>query len=474
MNTELLVPKIGLRFSLNGSLFEIVFIHNGTLRYSSILGGKNFIISVEKFCEKYNLGEIEVADSSAKEILPKEKTDNLMRKQEYIKSVLYKNNHLYSKKEVYKVITELSKRINDPTPPSPRTVMRWTKLYLDNDKYLFSLNKLRPGNKYMRFTPIVESLIVSGIKEVFLDPKENRNSTDVIAYIRAKMLEQDISVHLCPSLRTIQRRIQQLDPYIVTKAKKGTRIANKTFKAAGHKKNSPFLMAAVEIDTHYLDIVVIDSEYKEVIGRPFLSCAIDTYSRCIVGFYLSMFPVNTSSTLAVFRDMLERPHTGLPGGVPSLIIPDNGVEFKNSTFSRVCNELGITIQPAQNRTPDDKAKIERFFGTITNNLIQKIRGTTFSNPTKRGDYDSKKNARATLENIESYIDEWINEIYHKSIHSETGRAPILLWQDSIKISPPHLLSLYYINIITRKAVTRNINHGQVKFSSLTYKSHVLG
>ena len=203
MNTELLVPKIGLRFSLNGSLFEIVFIHNGTLRYSSILGGKNFIISVEKFCEKYNLGEIEVADSSAKEILPKEKTDNLMRKQEYIKSVLYKNNHLYSKKEVYKVITELSKRINDPTPPSPRTVMRWTKLYLDNDKYLFSLNKLRPGNKYMRFTPIVESLIVSGIKEVFLDPKENRNSTDVIAYIRAKMLEQDISVHLCPSLRTI-------------------------------------------------------------------------------------------------------------------------------------------------------------------------------------------------------------------------------------------------------------------------------
>lgn len=426
MNIELLVPKIGLRFSLSGSLFEIIFVNNGTLRYASIAGGKNFLISVEKFCEKYNLGEIELNERSTKEILPKEKTENLMRKQEYIKSVLYKNNHLYSNQEVYKVIREVSKRINDPTPPSPRTVMRWTKLYLDNDKCLLSLNKLRPGNKYLRFTPTIENLIASSIKEIFLDNKENRNSTDVIAYIRAKMLEQNISVHLCPSLRTLQRRIQQLDPYIVTKAKKGTRIANKKFKAAGHKKNSPFLMAAVEIDTHYLDIIVIDSEYKDDIGRPFLSCAIDTYSRCIVGFYLSMLPVNASSTLAVFRNMLERPYTNLPGGVPSLIIPDNGVEFKNSTFSRVCNELGITIQPAQNRSPDDKPKIERFFGTLTDSLIQKIRGTTFSDPIKRGDYDSKKNARATLENIESYIDEWINEIYHKSIHSETGRAPILL------------------------------------------------
>ena len=250
----------------------------------------------------------------------------------------------------------------------------------------------------------IEQIITLAIKECYLEPKERRSSIDVVSFIKAKMLEQDINVNQCPSLRTIQRRIKQLDPYLVLRAKKGTRIANTTFKAAGIKKESQFVMAIVEIDTHYLDIFIIDEESKEVMGRPFLTCAIDIFTRCIVGWYLSMLPVNASSTLATIKDMLDRPHQGLPGGIPSLIIPDNGVEFKNNTMSKICCELGITIQPAQNRTPDDKAKIERFFGTITHNLIQKIKGTTFSNPREKADYEPYRVCRR-VNILRDYSDE---------------------------------------------------------------------
>ncbi|WP_334007224.1 hypothetical protein [Acinetobacter colistiniresistens] len=85
----------------------------------------------------------------------------------------------------------------------------------------------------------------------------------------------------------------------------------------------------------------------------------------------------------------------------------------------------------------------------------------------------KKNASITLANLRSYLTEWIDEIYHKTIHSSISRAPILAWGDAAKITPPILLSKYQIDVVTRKTVKRHINHGQVKFLYLTYKSHVL-
>lgn len=473
MNDQLLIPKMGLRFSLSGSLFEIVFFKNGIVRYSTVAGGKIYQISNEIFCEKIKLGEIEVTTDLDGVLLSKKTSNRIMLKQNYIKSVLNMVESLYSEKKIQIAIQKISKQINDPFPPHPRTVMRWTKQYLENGNDIFALNRFHTGNKFLRFPPELESLITRGIEEEYLGYKEHRTADDVIKNIKAKMLEQNINILHCPSLRTIQRKIKQLDPYIVMRAKKGSRIANSVFKAAGIKKSSPFLMACVEIDTHNLDIFVIESESKQVLGRPFLSCAIDIHTRCIIGLYISMLPVNASSTLGVLKDMLNRPHNGFPGGIPSLIIPDNGVEFKNSAFSHVCNELGITIQPAQNRTPNDKPHIERFFGTLTKGLIQKIRGTTFSNPRERGDYNSQKTAGVTLDNLRSYIHEWIEEIYHKSIHSELGRAPIAAWNDSIKISPPALLSSFQINVITRKALKKRINHGQVRFDYLTYKSHAL-
>jgi hypothetical protein len=52
--------------------------------------------------------------------------------------------------------------------------------------------------------------------------------------------------------------------------KKGSRVARKYFQAAGISTPSPFALYTVEIDTHYLDIIVIDPETGRALGRPFL------------------------------------------------------------------------------------------------------------------------------------------------------------------------------------------------------------
>ncbi|HAV5768655.1 TPA: transposase [Acinetobacter baumannii] len=471
MIPEIFIPKLGLRFSFQGGDFEVTFVTNDNIRYSAIKGGKIFHIKIDDFYKKYSVGIIK-CEKPAEQFLSKAISNQLMRKQYYVKSVISIARFTSSHKEVKKVITKVAEEINDNSPPSSRTVIRWTKQYLQSNSNLLSLHKTHSGNKFLRFSPEIELLISNTIAEVYLNTKEYRTSSDVLACILGKMLENNISC-TPPSLRTIQRRIEKLDPYLITKAREGSRLANQKFKASGSKMSSPFLMAIVEIDTHLLDLIIIDAQTKEVIGRPYLSCAIDVYSRSIVAFYISMLPPSTSSTLALLKEMLTRVHQGLPGGMPSLIIPDNGVEFKNSTFSRVCNELGITIQPSQNRTPDNKPHIERFFETLTFGFIQKLKGTTFSNPKDRGEYDSKKYATTTMENLESYINQWIHEIYHKSIHSGIQRAPIIVWEESIKLCPPIKLPLTQIDIITRRAITRTIHSGQIKYSNLTYKSHAL-
>lgn len=427
MNDEFILPPMGLRFTLLGSNYEVVFFHAGIVRYSAKEGGKIYKISIEKFNEKHMLGEIEFDKNANKPLLSGVENQILMRKQAYIKSTILGVKHFHSKLEILIIIRKTAKEIKDLKPPHPRTVMRWVNDYLDAGKDLYALNKFRVGNRYLRFTIEIEEIIQKAIHERLLANKENVTCQDVYDEIINTMANRSLDLNLSPKLRTIQRRIARLDPQVILRAKQGSRVANNTLKAAGEKIVSPFFMALVEIDTHILDIFIIDNVSKQVMGRPFLTCAIDVHTRCIIGYYLCMLPANTTKTLTVLKQMFLRPHQNLPGGVPALIIPDNGVEFKNTTFSRVCSDLGITIQHAQNRTPNDKPHIERFFGTLEGSLIHKIKGTTFSNPKARGDYDSLKNASITLENLRFYIDEWIHDIYHKSLHSELGKTPYTAW-----------------------------------------------
>lgn len=279
--------------------------------------------------------------------------------------------------------------------------------------------------------------------------------------------------HKIPCLRTIERRINRLDPYVVINAKKGSRSARKLLKAAGQSIISPTVMALVEIDTHYLDIIIIDDITGAILGRPFLSCAIDIYTRVIVGIFVNLYPPSALTTMCVIRDMITRPQRGLSGGVPSQIIPDNGVEFKNNSFARLCETLKITITPSQVGTPNNKPHIESFFRTLTEGLTQKLPGTTFSNSTARGDYNASKTAKMTLADVQKYAEQWINEIYHTRIHSETNRVPILAWEDATKIVKPTSLSDDEASVLCRKPYERSINKGRVLIDYLYYFSPAL-
>ncbi|RFC01352.1 transposase, partial [Klebsiella michiganensis] len=156
--------------------------------------------------------------------------------------------------------------------------------------------------------------------------------------------------------------------------------AERAAKASGRSHQVHMPMYFVQIDSHVLDVLVVDESTREVMGRPTLVLAIDVRTRCIVGWHLSMHPPSTVATLAVVKDMFTRPLRGLPGGICVHLIPDNGTEFKNSAVMRLLLKANVIIEPAAVREPNHKPHVESFFRTLTRSLVQTLPGTTFSNP----------------------------------------------------------------------------------------------
>ncbi len=474
MDKSLFLPYPGIRFIFTGhdSEFEITSTNYGMIRYAAIAGGKPFSISIESFTERYTSGEIECIFLPTRELINPSKSAEIRRKERYVQAALGMLFYPTALEPLTDLIKNVALEIEDQSPPSARTVSRWIYRYRSNNNNALSLNNQFKSNNYLRFPPEIYQIILLGIHDVYLKP-EYRTSKDVQAFILGKCAELGISTEYIPSCRTIQRYINKLDPFEVTKIKKGSQVAKKLFRAAGVSAPSPYVLYVVEIDTHYLDIIVVDPATGEPLGRPFLVCAIDVFSRAIVGTYISMFPPSAMTTLAVIKDMITRPSRGLPGGIPSIIIPDNGVEFKNNALARVCEQLKITITPSQIRDPDNKPHIERFFGTLTKGFFHKLSGTTYSNPQERGSYNSSDKAIFTLDQVKTYADRWIGNVYQQRMHTSTGRAPLALWESAIEHVKPSSLTLTDADIICRRPVERTINHGQVIIDGITYHSHAL-
>lgn len=467
-------PSIGMRFSLCGSQFEVSFVANAMVRYSANAGGRQYRIPYIEFVELQKQGKISVADCAVR-VVTESVAPTVVRKHRYVESALRQLKHPTAVEPLKAVINQVAASLGDTSPPAVSSVAKWIRRYQQSGPNGL-IGSANSGNRTIRLGVEVERIVAEAIKLVYLQ-REKHSARDVRDHVVGRLSDLGLcgareDIHV-PTLRTIQRRLKQLDPYVVTRAQRGEEAAHRLLRAAGRSIKAHAILSIVEADTHTLDVMIVDPDTKEVLGRPFLTCMIDVHTRAIVGTYVSLFPPSAVTSLAAFKDMLTRYGRGLPGGVPAQLCPDNGIEFKNSAFSRLCQALSVTLTPSQVREPNGKPHIERFFGTITNDLIQKLSGTTFSNPAQRGDYESEKRARFTLAEVRSFIDEWIERHYHRSVHARTGRAPICAWEEQVAILPPLTLAEIDVNALARRPVQRSIVHGRVRCAGLEYFSPAL-
>lgn len=248
MGNALFIPQPGFRFYFKAHpdyIFEIGSITYNAIRYAAIAGGKLFAITPNEFESRYTSGDILCVFAPDKLMINPKHSSEIHRRERYVISALRLLEYPTSDNLLSELIPKISAEIKDSNPPSSRTVARWVaqyKLALDNK---LSLKHKSKGNFTLRFTPEIYQILNQAINEVYLKP-EYRTGKDVQAYMLGRFMEQGIPLEQLPTLRSIQRHIKKLDPYIELKIKKGSRIAKKKFQAAGKSIISPFAMYDVD------------------------------------------------------------------------------------------------------------------------------------------------------------------------------------------------------------------------------------
>ena len=280
----------------------------------------------------------------------------------------------------------------------------------------------------------VEQIIETEIKRVYLKPTRP-TVTHLLAEIHARCAEEGVEL---PHRRTVEARIRTVDARVRGLKRGESHVIQATsVKPGEYTVNRP--LEVVQIDHTEIDIIVVDEQKREPIpARPWLTLAIDVFSRTITGFHISMSaPSRISVGLCLLQSVFDKaawlqersldqdwPITGLP----EAIHVDNATEFKSRAFVTGCENEGINIiyrPPAQ---PHFGGHIERLIGTMMG-AVHLLPGTTFSNPMERREYDSAGAARMTLRELENYLAVEITGSYHQRIHAGLQRAPIAVWRE---------------------------------------------
>lgn len=285
-------------------------------------------------------------------------------------------------------------------------------------------------------SPKVEELLEIGIKS-YLTFQQKRPS-QVLREIQILAYEAGVKA---PSAKVLNRRIDDIPADVRVRCRQGADIARNLFAPIkGPLMGANYPHAFVQIDHATADVDLVDETYRMVVGRPFITLAIDVYSRMVLGFYLSFeHPSAAGTGLCMVHAFLPKhgylAKHGIPGDWPcqggiKVLHTDNAREFKGTMMERACKKYGIKQERRPPRDPHMGGHIERGLRTFLEES-HLLPGTTNSNPKARGHYDSTKHAALTLAEFEKWFVVYLVQVYHNTLHEGTGQVPLVRYRRGI-------------------------------------------
>jgi putative transposase len=151
--------------------------------------------------------------------------------------------------------------------------------------------------------------------------------------------------------------------------------------------------------------------------KTYLFAFLDDHSRAIVGHRFG-FAEDTVRLAAALRPALGS------RGVPDAVYVDNGSAFVDAWLLRACATLGIRLIHSAPGRPQGRGKIERFFRTVREQFLVEITGETTSTD---GRDQGGRHRVADLAELNRLFTAWVETIYHRRVHSETGHPPLARW-----------------------------------------------
>lgn len=321
---------------------------------------------------------------------------------------------------------------------SRMTIYRWIEKFSQTQSVSSLVDSKRTGGEgQSRIAGETEAIVQAIINERYLT-KQKLTAKKISVEVELKCREACLPA---PHYDTIRRRIGQIGEEQKLARRQHHSIARNKYKPIdGHFPGADYPLAAVQIDHTPMDIIVVDEVYREPVGKPFITMAIDVYSRMVVGFYISLDPPGALGTGLCLSHAILPKELWLAGldvrgkwpcyGLMRSLYMDNAAEFRGKMLERACQEYGIEINFRPVATPNYGGHIERLLGTVLRE-VHALPGTTFSNIKDRKYYDSAGKACFTLKELEQWLATYIVSVYHQKLHSGIGMTPFAKYTQGI-------------------------------------------
>ena len=235
-----------------------------------------------------------------------------------------------------------------------RTLYRWVQKY-EHDGLVGLIRKTRTDFKQIR----VSEEVRQKIEEFVLRYKKISTkilSRKIASYCKENKLD-------IPSYSQIYKLRKSIPKSLIQLAHEGEKI---------YKEN--YDLIAIREATTLLDINLLDE--KGNINRPWLTIILDDYSRAVAGYYLSFSaPSAINTALTLHQAIWTKKDSSWPiCGIPENFYTDHGSDFTSNFMEQVAVDLRINLIFSAIGIPRGRGKIERFFQTINQMLLEGLPG----------------------------------------------------------------------------------------------------
>lgn len=368
------------------------------------------------------------------------------------------------------------------------TIYRWLNAYEETGSVCSLVELPRTGGKGKPRLDNARVAIIDEMIATHYKTGQQKTGSEVVLEVRRQCRQAKLPL---PADSTVRRRIAQSDEEDTMRRRRGNKAARDRYQPQRNEfPDADYPLQVVQLDHTPVDIILVDEVYRQEIGRPFLTMAIDVYSRMVMGIYLSYDPPGAIGTGLCMAHMLlpkeawldkVKVEGGWPcWGVPGALHLDNAREFRGEMMQRACEKYGIRLEYRPVKTPEFGGHIERLMGTCMRK-VHTLPGTTFSNPQQRGEYDSAKMAALTLREFEQWLTTYLINIYHKTVHKGINQIPYERFRDGILGTPDQpgtglperLYDETQVRIDFLPAIKRTVQYYGVQIDHMQYYADVL-
>ncbi len=204
-------------------------------------------------------------------------------------------------------------------------------------------------------------------------------------------------------------------------------------------------------DHYKLDVLHVDDEFREVLGRLWLTLLIDAYSRAVLGIFLSYEAPNIESIQGALRHAIW-PKTDLAAfgidlpwlcyGIPQRLFLDNAWAHQSQSLETLVKALaggGCYTQMELVFRPSYQARygglVERIFGNLSGQLRERLPGALLR-PDQRHWHNSSQGACLLYRDVVRIVHQLVVDYLHTPHRELGGLTPHEQWLAGLQLMTP--------------------------------------